>query len=80
MDTTPMIAAIDHMLEERATLDTTDISLVTAQIAELEQVLDKLTDTIEQEGREETAREAAVIAEAENELDRLNDCQEALDE
>ncbi|KFI63007.1 MULTISPECIES: hypothetical protein [Bifidobacterium] len=80
MDTTPMIAAIDHMLEERATLDTTDISLVTAQIAELEQALDKLTSTIEQEGREETAREAAVIAEAENELDRLNDCQEALDE
>lgn len=80
MDTAPMIAAIDHMLEERATLDTTDISLVTAQIAELEQVLDKLTDTIEQEGREETAREAAVITEAENELDRLNDCQEALDE
>lgn len=80
MDTTPMIAAIDHMLEERATLDTTDISLVTAQIAELEQALDKLTDTIEQEGREETAREAAVIAEAQNELDRLNDCQEALDE
>ena len=80
MDTAPMIAAIDHMLEERATLDTTDISLVTAQIAELEQVLDKLTDTIEQEGREETAREAAVITEAENELDRLNECQEALDE
>ncbi|MUH60346.1 hypothetical protein [Bifidobacterium canis] len=80
MDTTPMIAAIDHMLEERAMLDTTDISLVTAQIAELEQALDKLTSTIEQEGREETAREAAVIAEAENELDRLNDCQEALDE
>ena len=80
MDTTPMIDAIDHMLEERATLDTTDISLVTAQIAELEQALDKLTSTIEQEGREETAREAAVIAEAENELDRLNDCQEALDE
>lgn len=80
MDTAPMIAAIDHMLEERATLDTTDISLVTAQIAELEQVLDKLTDTIEQEGREETAREAAVITEAQNELDRLNDCQEALDE
>lgn len=80
MDTTPMIAAIDHMLEERATLDTTDVSLVTAQIAELEQALDKLTSTIEQEGREETAREAAVIAEAENELDRLNDCQEALDE
>lgn len=80
MDTTPMIAAIDHMLEERATLDTTDISLVTAQIAELEQALDKLTSTIEQEGREETAREAAVIAETENELDRLNDCQEALDE
>lgn len=80
MDTAPMIAAIDHMLEERATLDTTDISLVTAQIAELEQALDKLTSTIEQEGREETAREAAVIAEAENELDRLNDCQEALDE
>lgn len=80
MDTAPMIAAIDHMLEERATLDATDISLVTAQIAELEQVLDKLTSTIEQEGREETAREAAVIAEAENELDRLNDCQEALDE
>ena len=80
MDTTPMIAAIDHMLEERATLDTTDVSLVTAQIAELEQALDKLTSTIEQAGREETAREAAVIAEAENELDRLNDCQEALDE
>ncbi len=80
MDTAPMIAAIDHMLEERATLDTTDISLVTAQIAELEQVLDKLTDTIEQEGREETAREAAAITEAQNELDRLNDCQEALDE
>ncbi len=80
MDTAPMIAAIDHMLEERATLDTTDISLVTAQIAELEQALDKLTDTIEQEGREETAREAAVITEAENELDRLNECQEALDE
>lgn len=80
MDTAPMIAAIDHMLEERATLDTTDISLVTAQIAGLEQVLDKLTDTIEQEGREETAREAAAITEAQNELDRLNDCQEALDE
>lgn len=80
MDTAPMIAAIDHMLEERATLDTTDISLVTAQIAELEQVFDKLTDTIEQEGREETARVAAVITEAENELDRLNECQEALDE
>lgn len=80
MDTAPMIAAIDHMLEERATLDTTDISLVTAQIAELEQVLDKLTDTIEQEGREETAREAAAITEAQNELDRLNECQEALDE
>lgn len=80
MDTAPMIAAIDHMLEERATLDTTDISLVTAQIAELEQALDKLTDTIEQEGREETAREAAAITEAQNELDRLNECQEALDE
>ena len=80
MDTAPMIAAIDHMLEERATLDTTDISLVTAQIAELEQVFDNLTNTIEQEGREETAREAAVITEAENELDRLNECQEALDE
>lgn len=80
MDTTPMIAAIDHMLEERATLATTDISLVTAQIAELEQALDNLTSTIGQEGREKTAREAAVIAEAENELDRLNDCQEALDE
>ncbi len=80
MDTAPMIAAIDHMLEERATLDTTDISLVTAQIAELEQVFDKLTDTIEQEGREETAREAAAITEAQNELDRLNECQEALDE
>lgn len=80
MDTAPMITAIDHMLEERATLDTTDISLVTAQIAELEQVFDKLTDTIEQEGREETAREAAAITEAQNELDRLNECQEALDE
>lgn len=80
MDTTPMIAAIDNILEERATLDTTDISLVTAQIAELEQALDNLTDTIEQEGREETDREAAAITEAENELDRLNDCQEALDE
>ena len=80
MDTTPMIAAIDHMLEERATLDTMDISLVTAQIAELEQALDKLTSIIEKEGREETAREAAVITEAENELDRLNKCQEALDE
>lgn len=80
MDTAPMIAAIDHMLEERATLDTTDISLVTAQIAELEQALDKLTSTIEQEGREETAREAAAITEAENELDRLNECQETLDE
>ena len=80
MDTAPMIAAIDHMLEERATLDTTDISLVTAQIAELEQALDKLTSIIEQEGREETAREAAAITEAQNELDRLNDCQEALDE
>lgn len=80
MDTTPMITAIDHMLEERATLDTMDISLVTAQIAELEQALDKLTSIIEKEGREETAREAAVITEAENELDRLNECQEALDE
>lgn len=34
----------------------------------------------EQEGREETAREAAAITEAQNELNRLNDCQEALDE
>lgn len=80
MDTAPMITAIDNILEERVTLDTTDISLVTAQIAELEQALDKLTSIIEKEGREETAREAAVITEAENELDRLNECQEALDE